>query len=81
MHNTRGWPETYLPGQVNCYFFSNAVPAYVELELGVIEPNIFERYKSLSGVPADTYLSNHVANVHLFRQRVPIRNVDFAAYQ
>jgi len=81
MRNTLGTSEPAVPEEANCYFFSNALPAYVELELGVLEPNIFERYKSISGKAAGDYLSNHVANVHLFRQRVPVRNVDFAAYQ
>jgi len=81
MRNTVGSPEPAVPEEVNCYFYSNALPAYVELELGVLEPNIYERYKSISGKAGSDYLSNHVANVHLFRQRVPVRNVDFAAYQ
>jgi hypothetical protein len=73
-----GYPE-----HLNCYFFSNAVPAYVELEVGFLEPHILDRFKALNGNPlAQTqYLSNHVANVHLFRRRIPIRNVDFSAYQ
>jgi hypothetical protein len=28
-----------------------------------------------------SYLSNHVSEVHLFRQRIPIRNVDYTAYK
>jgi len=74
------------------YFWSNAVPASLELELGVLEPQVFQRYNSIaSGLaippPLPTqnnqrnYLSNHVAQVHLFRQRIPVRNVDFTAYQ
>ena len=66
------------------YFTSNAVPAYVEIELGILETAALERYRSL--VPgtqaADTYLTSHPGAVHIFRQRVPIRNVDPAtAYQ
>jgi hypothetical protein len=72
-----------MPDRLNYYFFSNAVPAYVELEVGFLEPHILDRLKGLSGnLQAQTqYLSNHVANVHLFRRRIPIRNVDFQAYQ
>jgi hypothetical protein len=29
---------------------------------------------------ARTYLSNHVAQVHIFRQRIPVRNVDPSVY-
>lgn len=66
-----------------CYFSSNAVPAFVELELGILEPQILDRFKSIglaNHAAQLNYLSNHVAQVHLFRQRIPIRNVDFSAY-
>jgi hypothetical protein len=67
--------------QAACYFMSNAVPGYVELELGILEPQTLQRYRSI-GVPqaARQYLSNHVAQVHIFRQRVPVRNIDLSAY-
>jgi len=73
-----------LAEQVDTYFMSNAVPAFVELELGILEPRTFERFKALGAAnPAAQrlYLSNHVAQVHLFRQRIPVRNVDYSAYQ
>jgi len=86
--NTAGFWDPILSDQVDCYFVSNAVPAYVELELGILEPQVADRAKSIPGPPwpapataARDYLSNHVAQVHLFRQRVPVRNVDFNAYQ
>jgi hypothetical protein len=67
--------------QASCYFMSNAVPGYLELEMGILEPQIMQKYRSI-GVPlaARTYLSNHVAQVHIFRQRIPIRNVDPSVY-
>ena len=67
--------------QAACYFMSNAVPAYVELEMGLLEPQILQKYHSIP-IPkaALQYLSNHVAQVHIFRQRIPIRNVDLSAY-
>jgi hypothetical protein len=67
--------------QAACYFTSNALPAYLELELGILETQILQKYRSI-GLPsaAQQYLSNHVAQVHLFRQRIPIRNVDLSAY-
>jgi prepilin-type N-terminal cleavage/methylation domain-containing protein len=60
--------------------FTNAVvPAYLDLELGILEPRAYEKYKALAEIkvnPADPrafqYLSNHVEKVHLFRQRIPI---------
>ncbi|PWU08584.1 MAG: hypothetical protein C5B50_29265 [Verrucomicrobia bacterium] len=69
--------------QVDYYCWSNAVPAYLELELGILEPKTLQRYKSIgAATPAGRkYLFDNVAKVHLFRQRIPIRNVDFSAYQ
>jgi hypothetical protein len=76
-------PAAAMPDHYNYYFFSNAVPAYLELEVGFLEPHILDRLRGLNGNPVAQYqyLSNHVANVHLFRRRIPIRNVDFLAYQ
>src|SRR5262249_48248668 len=81
----------YVADQIRYHFYSNAVPGYVELEIGFLEPHLIDRYKALeesdffagqTAVPhARSYLSNQVANVHLFRRRIPIHNVDFAAYQ
>jgi hypothetical protein len=67
--------------QASCYFMSNAVPAFLELELGLLEPQILRKYRSIPSQPAALqYLSNHVAQVHIFRQRIPVRNVDPSAY-
>ena len=64
-------------------FFSNALPAYLELEMGFLENRTLDRYNSLSINPAAAaaYLVNHLGQVHVFRQRIPIRNVDPSAYQ
>jgi type II secretory pathway component PulJ len=70
------------PDQFDYYFLSNAVPGSIEIELGIIEPNIVQRFKSIATPVAQrNYLSNHVAQVHVFRQRIPVRNIDFVAYQ
>jgi hypothetical protein len=83
MHNSRVTvPYASLADRYNYYFFSNAVPAYLELEVGFLEPHILDRLKGIGNAQAQyQYLSNHVANVHLFRRRIPIRNVDFLAYK
>jgi type II secretory pathway pseudopilin PulG len=63
-------------------FDSNAVPATVELELGIMEPQTYERYKAIPVYQAQTnFLSTHAGNIHLFRQHISIRNVDTSAYQ
>ena len=64
------------------FFYSNAVPASVELEVGILERSAFEHYQSIPVNPAQTnYLAAQAPHVHLFRQRVPIRNVDYSAYR
>jgi hypothetical protein len=64
-------------------FFSNAVPAYFELEMGFLEQRALQQYDSLTNNPAAayTYITNHLGQVHLFRQRIAIRNYDPSAYQ
>ncbi len=67
-----------------CYSWSNAVPAFLELELGILEPRILARYNSIQDATARrNYFQREdlSTRVHLFRQRVPIRNVDPAAFQ
>lgn len=69
------------PEQSAAYFMKEAVPAYVEIEIGILEPQVLRKYRSIPVATAQRqYLSNHVAEVHIFRQRVPIRNVDYTAY-
>ena len=68
-------------GVTDCFFYSNAVPASVQIELGTLEDRTLEHAEGLSGVNQSNYLSNAAGNVHLFRQRVWIRNLDPTAYQ
>jgi len=83
VRNTWFSPPTL--GEVGFYMFSNTLPASVEIELGVLEDRPLQRAESLpDGAPLWTrsnYLAQQVGKVHLFRQRVPIRNVDPSAYQ
>jgi len=79
-HLNRAWPPDNYD---RCWFYSNALPACVELELGILERQTYQRYKAIASAnpaAASLFLSNHVAQVHLFRQRVPIHNVDPSAY-
>lgn len=83
VRHTYGLRNTvYDPMQTAIYFRSNAVPAYLELELGILEPRTYERFKAL-GTPAAQrqFLEERSAQVHLFRQRIPVRNVDYKAYR
>jgi hypothetical protein len=73
---------TIAPGDVEFYGFSNYVaPAFVEVEVGVLEPAVLRRLKSIPDPVAQSqFLSTHAGNVQIFRQRVAIRNVDPSAY-
>jgi hypothetical protein len=74
-------------GWDGCYFLGSAVPASIELEIGLLEPQILARYRAIGSANAALqsaqyqYLYNRAAQVHIFRQRIPIRNVDYTAYQ
>lgn len=84
VQNTAAYSRPGVPDAVDCYFMSNALPAYLELEVGILEQQVFERFKAIGNLNPQAqrrYLSNHVASVHIFRQRIPVRTVDFSAYQ
>ena len=70
------------PGEVDFYGFSNnLVPAYVEVQVGVLEPAVLKRYRSIPDpIVQSNFLASHAGNVQLFRQRIAIRNVDPSAY-
>jgi len=77
-------PSSTVPpaGEVAFYFYSNCVPASVELQLGVLEDRTLKRAASLAGSASAqlSYLQNQAGHVQLFRQRVTIPNVDPSAY-
>jgi prepilin-type N-terminal cleavage/methylation domain-containing protein len=72
--------QFYAPafGEVGFCMTNNALPASAEIEMGVLEDRTLQRAASLSGsAPAQSnYLAAAAAQVHLFRQRVPVPNVD-----
>jgi type II secretory pathway pseudopilin PulG len=55
-------------------FRSNALPAAVEVELGVLDPDALAQFRQLpeGSALARSFLSNRAAQVQLFRQRIPI---------
>jgi prepilin-type N-terminal cleavage/methylation domain-containing protein len=65
------------------HFEERLVPAYLDVELGVLEPKAYDRFRArydTNNVAASTtvafnYLSEQVDRMHLFRQRIPIRTV------
>jgi hypothetical protein len=60
-------------------FRSNAVPAYLELELGILEPDAVRNYNQMikddQPAQAKAYLEKRIAKVQIFRKRIPIRTV------
>lgn len=59
-------------------FVSNKVPAYVDVELAVVEQNILARFRARDADAAGQasaleYLDRQVGKTHVFRQRVAIR--------
>ena len=79
--NRNVWFSAPAWGEVGFFMFSNTVPASVEVELGVLEDRTLQRAESLSGVAQLNYLSGHAGQVHIFRQRAWIRNIDPSAYK
>ncbi len=77
------YPPPGIPSGVTRYvFFSNTVPASVELEIGVFEQQTYERYKAIPVLARkQEYYTNHAGNVHIFRQRIPVRRFDASAFQ
>ena len=56
------------------YAFTNrALPSSLEVQMGILEPHVLERLKSMPPLAAGRYYSNQVGAVHLFQQRIPIR--------
>ena len=63
------------------YFWSNMAPAAVEIEFGILEPGILKRYRAIENTNvAAQFLSNQVAQVHIFRQRIPVRAGNSSLY-
>jgi hypothetical protein len=76
-------------GEVNVDFAGNAIPAAVEVQMGVLEDRVLARAQSLqNNVPSPPpndlrtqFLQNQAGSVHIFRETVNIENVDRTAYQ
>ena len=52
------------------------------MEFALLEPQALERFRSLEGNPsaAAQFLFDQADKVHLFRQRIPLRNAGAFAY-
>lgn len=57
-------------------FRSNALPSYIEMELGMLEPDTLLQFYTMvedQNPNATNFLARQISKVHLFRQRIPIR--------
>jgi type II secretory pathway pseudopilin PulG len=69
-------------GETSYWFYSNAVPAAVEIEMATLEDRTLQRADSRPTTALrNQYLQDQAGRVHIFRQRVAIPNVVPAAYQ
>jgi hypothetical protein len=59
--------------QSQIFFASNALPGYVEVEIGVVEAATLKQMQPMNPIAANAFLKKHASKVHLFRQRIPIR--------
>ncbi len=82
--NTNGIYAAPLLNSVEYSFTGNAVPAYLELELGVLEYQTLKKLQALpaAGTVREVYLAREqtAGRVHIFRRHITIRNVDPEAY-
>ena len=73
---TQGHPDPNTQYTTLFNFRSNALPSYVEIELGMLEPETLEQFYTMvsdRNPNATNFLARQVNKVHLFRQRIPIR--------
>ena len=65
-------------GRTNDWQFrADELPAFVDLELGVLEPSTLKQFQSIASLNvtnAQNFLRQHEGRIHFFRERVPIRN-------
>ena len=59
-------------GQNHAWFYG-ALPAYFDVEMAVIEPDVLEQVRQLPPQFQANFLGQKINIVTLFRQRVPIR--------
>ena len=67
-------PAGTLAAETRYAFVNFALPACLEVELGILEPQVLERYRSYpNATVAGNYLARQAGAIHLFQQRVPVR--------
>ncbi len=62
-------------GNGTFFFYNDATPAYVDVELAILEPAALTRFRvqeDIGGAQARNYLGRQIGRTHVFRQRVAI---------
>ena len=64
--------QTGVVGKTRSAFYDDALPAYVELEIGILDPATLEKVKSMEGNSelVEDFLRQQAGSVHLFRRMV-----------
>jgi prepilin-type N-terminal cleavage/methylation domain-containing protein len=80
LYDTNGWvilpANNAYPSGLGYAVTNGMLPAYVDVELAVLEPAPLEKFRyryDANPVQAASYLTNQAPRTHVFRQRVPIR--------
>jgi len=78
---TNPYPEVLITNRlapvpsIQTFFYGSAVPAALELEVGILEPQAVERWRALPTPAARArFLTNQAARIHYFQQRIPVRS-------
>lgn len=66
-----------LAGQTRYRFYGDALPAFMELELGVLDPEVLVRVRSMPNLDAArAFLRDKPEAVHLFRRMIPLNTAN-----
>ncbi len=66
-------PSTFVT-ETRSAFYGDALPAYVEVEIGVLDQTTLSRVKALGNAAlSKDFLNRQAGGVHLFRRMVPLR--------
>jgi hypothetical protein len=58
-------------------FTSNSLPAYLDLEIGILDPAVFQRLKAIPASAAQIqFLQRQAGAVQLFHKLIPVRSVE-----
>ncbi len=64
-----------IPGEIRPFFTSNNLPAYVEVELGLLSPQVLQKARSIPNVASQrSFLTNQAHAVLFFRKMIRLRN-------